>query len=97
VTYVGTLPDPELGAALARWIQTTSLPQTLWPDRPVTVTTTSAHNNRGDRIWFVSNWSFQPAEVAVAMTVKDLVDGASLAGGDRITLGAWDMRLLIET
>jgi hypothetical protein len=31
------------------------------------------------------------------MTVKDLVDGASLAGGDRITLGAWDMRLLIET
>jgi beta-galactosidase len=95
VTHVGTLPDPTLGAALGRWIGSVSLPPRPWPDRPATVHITSAHNGRGDRIWFISNWSFEPTEVSVPAPVRNLVSGATSAVGDDLALGAWDVRVLL--
>jgi beta-galactosidase len=63
VTYVGTLPDPALAAALFGESR-------AWAP---SVTALSAVNAAGERLWFVHNWS------GVAVTVKppvDVLDGA---------------------
>jgi beta-galactosidase len=94
VTYVGTLPDADLGAALGRWIRSTSLPPEPWPGRPPTVTVTAARNGRDEHLWFISNWSFQPAQISVPVAVQDLVGGAHHAAGDHLTLGPWDVQIV---
>jgi beta-galactosidase len=95
VTYVATLPDPALGVALGRWIRSVSLPAPSWPDPPATVIVTAARNSHDERVWFVSNWSFEPARVSIPMPVRDPVDGAVHAAGDLLLLGAWDVRVLV--
>jgi beta-galactosidase len=95
VTYVGTMPDADLGVALGRWIRSTSLPPEPWPGRPATVTVTAAHNSRGGHLWFVSNWSFEPARIAAPVAVQDLVSGARHTAGDHLTLGPWDVQILL--
>ncbi|HEY3010923.1 MAG TPA: beta-galactosidase [Micromonosporaceae bacterium] len=94
VTYVGTLPDPALGAALARWAATAAGLVTAWPDLPESVRVTGAHTATGQRVWFVSNWSWQPTTIFVPHPVRDLHSAAATPAGAELALGAWDVRLL---
>jgi beta-galactosidase len=95
VTYVGTLPDAELARALASWL----VPEPangLWGDRPASVTVTGARGRDGRRLRFVSNWSWDVATVPVPVAVKDLLSGDALEARERLALGAWDVRVLVE-
>jgi beta-galactosidase len=92
VTYVGTLPDHALATALARWL----VPAPAWPERPETVTVTGARNPAGERLRFVSNWAWEPAEVIVPMDVEDVLSGERIAAAQPLALGAWDVRVLVE-
>jgi len=66
VTYVGTLPDRELAVALGRWLRPDP---DLWADRPKTVTATSARGPEGELVRFVSNWSWEQAQLAMPVAV----------------------------
>jgi beta-galactosidase len=92
VTYLGTLPNRAFATALGRWLA----PARAWPDRPETVTVTGARNRAGERLRFVSNWSWEPAALALPAEAQDVLSGKRLARGERLELGAWDVRVLLE-
>ncbi|HEY6739493.1 MAG TPA: Beta-galactosidase C-terminal domain, partial [Actinopolymorphaceae bacterium] len=97
VTYVGTLPDVALGRALATWVLRRSGITPLGDGLPEPVRVSRARAVDGTRLWFVSNWSFEPR----ALTGLE-VSGTELFSGDRcspesgLTLGAWDVRVVRE-
>jgi beta-galactosidase len=93
VTYVGTLPDRALSVALARWLRATRDP---WADRPETVTVTSARNPTGERLHFVSNWSWEPTSLVLPVAARDLLSDADLCRKADLDLAAWGIRVLVE-
>jgi beta-galactosidase len=98
VTYVGTLPDPALARALGRWLlaQTPAGSAADWGHRAPSVTVTTATNAAAQRLCFVSNWSWDPVALTVPADLRCVTSGDRLRAGDRITLGAWDVRVLID-
>jgi len=94
VTYVGTLPDRPLAVALAHWLRPGPDP---WEGRPGSVTATSARDREGRRLWFVSNWSWEPAAVTLPMGMGDVVSGAAFRRSGDLDLGPWDVRVLRES
>jgi beta-galactosidase len=93
VTYVGTLPDRALAVGLAGWLRRAD---DAWAARPPAVTVTSARNREGERLHFVSNWSWEPAQVPVPMAVRDLLSEERVPAGAGLDLTAWDVRVLVE-
>ena len=93
VTYVGTLPDRSLAIALGGWLR--NAPD-AWAERAETVTVTAARNRRGETVRFLSNWSWEPADVTVPVPIKDLLSDEELREGTKLSLGAWDVRVLVE-
>lgn len=92
VTYVGTVPSSELSTAIAGW----AVPSPLAADweRSETVTLASGMADRG-RVWFVSNWSDEPA---IARAPVPLSDAAGLVdAGSDLALGPWEVRVLFES
>jgi beta-galactosidase len=97
VTYVGTLPDATMAQALGQWIAQESLPASPWRSLPDSVTATSARTADGRRLRFVSNWSWEPATLAVPVPSTDLLSTATFEPGMALELGAWDVRVLVES
>jgi beta-galactosidase len=93
VTYVGTLPDSELAVALGRWLRPGPDP---WTDRPPSVTVTGARNREGERVMFVSNWSWDRVSVPLPVAARDLLSGTDLGPGGVLELESWDVRVLLE-
>lgn len=93
-TYIGTLPNPGLGASLARWIRETSLPPDLWSGRPPSVSVTSGRVSDGSHLWFVSNWAWEPVSVRPPFAGSDVLSGAEFVAGSELQLGAWDVRVI---
>jgi beta-galactosidase len=91
VTYVGTVPNAELASALFRWIAPTDR-----KDLPVSVTVTSGTARDGRRVRFVHNWSWEPVDLELPGSFRDLLAGTELAVGEKLSLGAWDVRVLLE-
>ncbi len=83
VTYVGTLPDLALATSILRWAVPTTSASEWRLDAPVTVTSGSSTVGR---VWFVSNWSPEPA---TAHPPKQL-------GETPIVLEPWDVVVLVE-
>jgi beta-galactosidase len=94
VTYVGTLPNARLGRALAGWVASASGLVPFWADLPEAVRVNGARTRAGERLWFVGNWSWQPATITVPQAVRDLHDGGEVPMGEELPLGGWDVRLL---
>jgi beta-galactosidase len=97
VTYVGTLPNPSFGTALVAWFMARAGITPRIPDLPDSVRVSTARNRQGERLWFLTNWS--PAEQTVgAMPVAttDLFNEEAVDAGERLDLGPWDVRVLVE-
>ena len=93
ITYVGTVPDPTLAAALIRRL--------VPADRPLvgsaeSVTTTSATARDGRRVHVAHNWSWEPATVRPTVAVHDVLSGDDYEPAGEIGLTAWDVRVLVE-
>jgi beta-galactosidase len=89
ITYVGTVPNPELATALFRWLK----PQP-WTDLPRSVTVTSATAKDGRRLRFVHNWSWDSVGVTVPGQLHDVLADQPAYG--KLELGPWDVRILVE-
>jgi beta-galactosidase len=93
ITTIGTLPNAELAADLARWLAPSSA--RLWGDRPESVTVHSASNAAGERIHVIHNWSWTPARLTLPREMTDILaeDSSRLS---ELELGGWDVRVLAE-
>lgn len=89
ITYVGTVPNPALAAALFRWIQPAA-----WTGLPSSVSVTSATGADGQRLRFVHNWSWDTVSIDLPHAVHDVL--ADAATDDKLTLGPWDVRVLLD-
>jgi beta-galactosidase len=89
ITYVGTVPNPALAAALFRWIRLAS-----WTDLPSSVTATSATAADGRRLRFVHNWSWDSLSIDLPAAVYDVL--ADKPADGKLELGPWDVRVLVE-
>jgi beta-galactosidase len=97
VTYVGTLPNPALGRALAGWVmaQAGLAPRIAGLPEPVKVST--ARNKAGERFWFVTNWSgAHHAVPGLPVAAVDLLSEEAVGPGAGFDLGPWDVRILVE-
>ncbi|MGV8964984.1 MAG: beta-galactosidase [Cellulomonas sp.] len=104
ITVVGTVPGRSLARSLASWLVPT--PLAGWGDLPATVTVHTATRPDGTRVHVVHNWSWEAAMVTAPTDLEVLVParggapadpppadahGGSLAAGDTVTLGSWDV------
>jgi len=83
VTYVGMLPDLALATSLLRWAVPIASANGWQTDAPVTVTSGSSGDQR---VWFVSNWSPEPATAHPPRRSSD----------EPIVLEPWDVTVLVE-
>jgi beta-galactosidase len=89
ITYVGTVPNPALSAALFRWIKPAA-----WTELPPGVTVTSATSADGRRIRFVHNWSWDSVDLKLPGPADDVLANQPTNG--KLDLGPWDVRVLVE-
>ena len=94
ITYVGTVPNPDLAAALFRWL----IPARDgdWRTTPPSVTATGATARNGQRIRFVHNWSWQPVTIHLPAPVRDPLQHRDHERGETVELGPWDVRVFLE-
>ncbi len=97
VTYCGTLPNSSLGTAVLEWVMAQAGVVPPGTDLPEPVRLTSARALDGRRLWFCSNWSFEPQAIAaVPHGGQELFSGAPVAAGDELSLAPWDMQIIVE-
>ncbi|MFD5317978.1 beta-galactosidase [Streptomyces sp. NPDC127098] len=94
VTYVGTVPDPALAAAVLRWSAQDR--PTTWRAAADSQTVTGATAKDGTRLRFIHNWSWLPSEFTVPVAARDVLTDADLPAGETLRLGPWDVRVLAE-
>jgi beta-galactosidase len=63
LTYVGTVLDRRGAGRLLRWAAGQAGIDAPWPDLPDSVRVDGGVNGRGERIWLLTNWSWEPARV----------------------------------
>jgi beta-galactosidase len=97
VTYVGTLPNAQLGRALAEWIAADSGLASIWPAMPDAVRVSGARTWTGEQLWFVGNWSWQATTITLPRDGRDLHSGVEIPAGGELAVDAWDVRLIQET
>jgi beta-galactosidase len=91
VSVIGTVPDQEFAAALARWLA----PEPVAEWEPVgSVTVATSLDPTGRRLYVVHNWGWEPATTSAHLALTDLVTGATSAAGEQLELGPWDVRIL---
>lgn len=93
VTTVGCVPDAALAAAVIAHVAPERDDWSRLRDGAVTVA--SATTADGSTLRVVHNWSWDPAEVTLPGGACDVVSGESLEGGSVLTLGSWDVRILL--
>jgi beta-galactosidase len=85
------VPDRELARALFDWI----VPRPAssdWEFSP-TVTIASGKTN-SSRVWFVSNWSPEPAWARPSRSSESA--GAAVSAGETVTLEPWGLRIFVD-
>ena len=97
ITVVGTVPDAAMARALVDWL--VPVADDAW--RAVvrlspSVTVSSATSGEGRRLRFLHNWSWQPVGVAVPVAVRDALSDDIVERDHEVSLGPWDVRVLIE-
>lgn len=96
VTYVGTLPNAELGRSIADWVLESAGIEALGASLPEPVRVTTARGPEGDKLTFVSNWSHEPMSVPAPQSGRDLLTDEEIAAGADLGLAAWDIRIISE-
>ena len=94
VSYVGTVPNLTLAIAISRWLTKDS--DSTWRRQSDQQTVTGGTAVDGTRLRIIHNWSFTPSGFVVPAAVRDLLSDNTFGVGERISLGAWDVRVLAE-
>lgn len=96
VTYAGMLPNLPLGQALAEWVLKNAGIERRVPDAPASMRVNTATGSRGERLWFLSNWSGARATLDhLPIGGKELFTGDQLEPGSSLELGPWDVKVVV--
>jgi len=94
VTYVGTVPNPQLARDIARW----ALPHTPRDEwDPSGAVTVASGQGRDGRVWFLHNWSHNEGLATPPVDVTDPTTGIAHPAGVALNLPAWGVQVLTET
>jgi beta-galactosidase len=93
ITTVGTVPNDQLAADLARWLSPGQ--HQTWGSLPPSITVSSATNGDGERIHVVHNWSWTPVRLILPQNMTDVLADREPTMSD-IELDPWDVRVLAE-
>jgi beta-galactosidase len=63
---------------------------------PPSVRVTGATTRAGRRLWFVSNWAWEPVTVPTPVAGVALLSGRGVREGGSVELGAWDVEIAAE-
>jgi beta-galactosidase len=96
VTYVGTLPDPAFGRTIAGFVLQQAGVHPRWASLPPSARVTGASTRKGRRLWFVSNWAWEPVTVPTPVAGVALLSGRGVREGGSVELGAWDVEIVAE-
>jgi beta-galactosidase len=96
VTYVGTVPNRELAAAVMDWAVAEGKGTPSWRPQVETQTVSTSTNTAGKTVQIVHNWSWEPSTFTLPGAAHDPVDGQALPQGALLELGAWDVRVLVQ-
>jgi len=91
ITVVGTVPDQDLAAGLVRWLAPHAVDG--WTTGDSVTVSTSTDASAATRLHVLHNWSWEEATATASSAVTDLIGGGRHLPGEKITLGAWDVRL----
>jgi beta-galactosidase len=93
VTTVGCVPNSVLASAVVAWA--VGADADSWRALSAGSVTVMSAGVASGRLHVVHNWSWTPAHIVLPEPAHDLANGASLAAGKRVDLGAWDVRPLL--
>ena len=97
VTYVGTLPDPLLGKALAQWVCQQAGVPLIGEDLPEAVRVTTAQAQSGERLWFFSNCSWGTQTFScLPIQGRSLFSEAPVSETTPLHLEPWDVQIVVE-
>jgi beta-galactosidase len=63
---------------------------------PPSAHVTGASTRAGRRLWFVSNWAWEPVTVPTPVAGTSLLSGRGVREGGSLEPGAWDVDILVE-
>lgn len=95
ITYVGTLPDPLFGSALAEWVLRSAGVSPAGEGLPESVRVTRSTTRDGRRLAFVANWSFDPHVLTEPPVAGTLLFSGEPVGAQR-ELAPWDIQIIVE-
>ncbi|MFC0673250.1 beta-galactosidase [Brachybacterium hainanense] len=97
VTYIGTVPDAPLAAALLDWAVAVGAGTPSWRPVAESQTISSSTNRAGERVHVIHNWAWRPSVLPLPSAARDVVTGERLEAGAELALGAWDVRVVAES
>ncbi len=97
ISILATYPDHDLATWLGRQLGKTLAPIIAPSSDSESIVTNRATTADGRSMSFVFNWSGKPATVELPKAYGDVESGEALAAGTKFELGAWGVRVLVET
>src|SRR5699024_7009970 len=94
ITYIGTVPDQELAAALMDWAVQVGSGEPSWRPASKSQTVFSSTNGAGERVHVIHNWSWEPSTYPLSSPVRDVLSGQELPEGAELEFVAWDVRVV---
>ncbi|MCA9913071.1 MAG: beta-galactosidase trimerization domain-containing protein, partial [Anaerolineae bacterium] len=97
VTYCGTLPNPSLGKTLAKYVLAQANVQLPFEDLPPTVRVITGKATSGKKLFFFTNWSWDTVQLpAIPGGGTELFSHQPLANNDRLSIGSWDVKIVVQ-
>lgn len=97
VTYCGTLPNPSLGKAIAKYALEQANIKLPFTDLPQSVQVVTATAQSGEKLTFFTNWSWNSQELPpIAGGGRELFSNHSLDDGEQLSIGPWDVKIIVQ-
>lgn len=97
VTYVGTLPDAEMGQAIATWVLHSCGIDMPWARVPDSVRVSTGSTADGSTVHLLANWSDTVAHVHSVVAGLDVLGGHEIVSGELMDIDPWGLRLLLSS
>jgi beta-galactosidase len=94
VTYIGTLPDQQLGRSIAAWLRTIHSDPVAKSANADSVRLSRGVASDGSELIFVFNWSWENVEIKFPYVVHNYLSETSVEANTSISLGPWDAQVL---
>lgn len=96
VSMLGGVPNAALSRDLMNWLVSDRKLERWTADTPAQVSVSSSINSEGQRLVFIYNWGWEEVDYVLPGAVTDALSSEKVQAGSAITLGSWDVRVLIE-